>query len=182
MDGSPAQKIARALAVNPQSRSSLLKRLILDGFFDSPVSSKDVVLRIREKFGKRWDTRWVQIYMRRFMEADVIHAVKPAGQHTHFWVLSDVTREDAVRRIGRGRKTQELEASLFSPHLTSRLDTSFSHELTELHDNFGKNGNCTAFLLRKILEKLIIIVFAKNKKDNLLEDKHRPGGWVGLKE
>src|SRR5208337_2065970 len=52
----------------------------------------------------------------------------------------------------------------------------------ELRDVFGRHGNCSAFLLRKILEKLIIIVFAKNGKEQLLEDSARPGGWKGLKE
>lgn len=182
MDGSPAKKITHALNVDPKSRSALLKRLILDGFFDSPVSSKAVVLRIREKFGKRWQSSWVQLYLRRFMHAGAIQALKPDGQKGHFWVVCDLTREDAIRQIGRGRKVREVEASLFSSHLMKRLETDFSRELAELHDNFGKNGNSTAFLLRKILEKLIIIVFTKNSKDALLEDKKHPGGWVGLKE
>jgi len=62
------------------------------------------------------------------------------------------------------------------------LKKTFGRELEELRDNFGKNGNCTTFLLRKILEKLIIIAFGKNEKDKLPEDQTRPGGWVGLKE
>jgi hypothetical protein len=182
MAGSPAKTIAQAMVVDPSSRSAPLKKLVLAGFFDSPVSSKDVVLRIREKFGKRWKTSVVQVYMRRFMEAEIIHAIKVPGISANYWVLSDVAREDALRKIGRGRKVQELEASLFSPTLTSRLERDFRHDLAELQDNFGKHGNCTAFLLRKILEKLIIIVFGKNGKEALLQDKNRPGGWVGLKE
>jgi hypothetical protein len=182
MDGSAAKKIAHALVVDPKSRVALLKRLVLDGFFDFPVSSKDVVLRIREKFGKRWQSSWIQVYLRRFMDAGAIQGVKPTGQKGHFWVVCDVTREDAIRQIGKGRKVQELEAILFSSHLMKRLETDFSLELAELHYNFGKHGNCTAFLLRKILEKLIVIVFTKNSKDHLLEDKNRLGGWIGLKD
>jgi hypothetical protein len=61
------------------------------------------------------------------------------------------------------------------------LGTGWS-QAQKLRDNFGRNGNCTAFLLRKILEKLLIIIFGKKGKDALLEDKGRPGGWNGLKD
>src|SRR5260370_12389517 len=182
MDGSPAKKLAEALTVDPKSRSALLRRLILDGFFDLPVSSSDVVLRVREKFGKRWQSSWVQVYLRRFMEAGVIHAIKPRGDRGHFWTTCDLTRDDALRQIGKSRKVREIEEHLFSSQLMSRLERDFSRELAELHDNFGKNGNCTAFLLRKILEKLLIIVFTKNGRVHLLEDRNRPGGWLGLQE
>ncbi len=155
---------------------------VLDGLFDSPVSSEDVIRRIKEKFGKRWKTSYVQTYMRKFMEAGVIHAVKPVGHKGNYWVLASMKREQALKVIGKKRKVVEVEEELFSEKLTKRLKKTFGRELEELRDNFGKNGNCTTFLLRKILEKLIIIAFGKNEKDKLLEDKTRPGGWVGLKE
>jgi len=60
---------------------------VLDGLFDSTVSSEDVIRRIKEKFGKRWKTSYVQTYMRKFMEAGVIHAVKPVGHKGNYWVL-----------------------------------------------------------------------------------------------
>ena len=42
--------------------------------------------------------------------------------------------------------------------------------------------NCTAFPLRKILEKLIIIVMGKHGKQAALEKKGQPDRWVGLEE
>jgi hypothetical protein len=182
MAGKKPKECAAELRIDSKSRYFLLQKLIADGFFDSPVSSEAVVSRIRERFGKRWKTSYVQVYMRKFMDADIIHAVKPKGQHANYWVLSDVKRDDAIRAIGKDKKVLDIQANLFSPVLMSRLRRNFDQELTELHDNFGKNGNCTAFLLRKILEKLIIIVFGKNGKDASLHDKSRPGGWIGLKE
>jgi hypothetical protein len=146
------------------------------------VSSKAVVLRIKEKFGKKWETIIVQTYMQKFMEADIIQAIKPEGQKENYWVLANVKREQALKVIGKTKKLLEIEDAIFSEVLTKRLKKNFGRELDELRDNFGKNGNCTAFLLRKILEKLIIIVFGKNGREKLLEDKNRPGGWVGLKE
>ena len=182
MSGKSLKEKARGLSVAPKTGYALLQRLILDGFFDRPVSSKDLVLRIKEKFGKRWETSRVQTYMTKFMAADIIHAVKPRGENQNVWILTSVSRDQALDMIGKTRKVREIEDQLFSDSLLKRLKRDFGQELDELHGNFGKNGSCTAFLLRKILEKLIIVVFAKNGREKLLEDKNRPGGWTGLKD
>jgi hypothetical protein len=71
---------------------------------------------------------------------------------------------------------------LFSDSLVKKLEKNFLVELAELHDNFGRHGNATAFLLRKVLEKLLIIVFGKLGKDAQIVDNGRPGGWKGLQE
>ena len=182
MSGKSRKEKARTLAIDPQSRYALLQKLILDGFFDSPVSSEEVVLRIKEKSGRRWKTSYVQTYMKRFMEADIIQAIKPAGHKRNYWVLASVKRERALRLIGKDRKVREIEQELFSANLMKRLGRNFGQELRELQSNFGENGNCTAFLLRKILEKLIIISLSKNGKEHLVQDSTRPGGWTGLKD
>jgi len=44
--------------------------------------------------------------------------------------------------------------------------------------NFNNSGNCTAFLLRKILEKLLYITFAKANLSKKLEDAS--GKLLGL--
>jgi hypothetical protein len=166
-----------SLAIGPKSRYALLRHLILDGFFDLPVLSEQIVHRVREKFGKRWKTSYIQTYMQKFMSAGIIHAVKLDGAGQNYWVLTSVRREDALRAIGKKKKVLELEQQLFSENVLRKLRKNFGAEMSELHDNFGRNGNSTAFLLRKTLEKLLIIVFAKNGRDHLLEDKARPGGW-----
>jgi hypothetical protein len=173
---------AKNLPIDVKSRYAFIQSLITEGLFDSPVSSKDVVLRIREKFGKRWQTSHVQTYISKFMQAGVIHAVKPKNTQHNFWVLSSVSRGDALRNIGSKANVQQLEHQLFSTQLTVKLNKNFKPELDELHDNIAKNGNSTAFLLRKILEKLLIIAFGKAGQVHLLEDKGRPGGLKGLKD
>lgn len=185
MSGKSAKEIielARSLVVEPQSGHAVLKKLILDGEFDSPVSSAAVVHRIKETLGKRWKTSHVQTYMQKFMQAGIIHAIKPTGSAINYWVIANVSREESLRQISKSRKVHEIEEDLFSDKLVGHLNKDFSHELAELRDNFGKNGICTAFLLRKILEKLIIIVFGKNGKQSLLKDKHQSDRWVGLAE
>lgn len=69
---------------------------------------------------------------------------------------------------------------LFSDDLARKLQKNFKIELEDLKHNFGKSGNCTAFLLRKILEKLIYITFAKHDLVSKLEDRFQKGRLVGL--
>jgi hypothetical protein len=185
MSGKTRKKIieeVRSLSVEPRSGHAALKKLILDGELDSPISSAVVVHRIREKLGKRWKTSHVQTYMAKFMQAEMVHAIKPVGAGVNYWVLASVPRPEALRKIGKGRKIHEVEEDLFSDKLTKKLRRDFANELEELRDNFGKNGMSTAFLLRKVLEKLIIIVFGKNGKQSMLKDKHQADRWVGLGE
>ncbi len=166
----------------PDSKHAMLRQLILDGLFDSPVRSAEVVRRIAEKFGTRVRTYHVQTYMRKFMEHGIIQAIKPQGSTANYYVLASVSREHATIEIGKDRRTRQVEQQLFSQDILRKLGSDFSVDLTELHANFGKHGNATAFLLRKILEKLLIIVFGKLGRVCAIEDKRRPGGWRGLQE
>ena len=59
-----------------------------------------------------------------------------------------------------------------------KLGKSFETEINDLRWNFNHSGTCTAFLLRKILEKLIFKTFAKNSLSHKLEDSS--GRGIGL--
>jgi len=78
------------------------------------------------------------------------------------------------------KKVASIEEELFSHDLIEKLGENFETELNDLRLNFGNSGTCTSFLLRKILEKLIYIVFAHNGIETKLEDKNQPGGLKGL--
>jgi hypothetical protein len=173
---------AQGMELAAHSKPALLRQLVLDGFFDSPVRSADIVRRVAEKFGTRLRTYHIQTYMRRFMEQGVIQAVKQEGSSGNYYVLASVSRQEAAIEIGKDRRTRQVEQQLFSPDLLKKLGPAFSVDLAELHANFGKHGNATAFLLRKILEKLLVIVFGKLRRVAAIGDKGRPGGWRGLQE
>ena len=172
------KQIAMRLSLAEGTGYSWLRELICDGFMDAPVSSAEIVHRIREKFGRKWDTARVQTYMRKFV--GIVHAVKPKGSRVNYWVLASVSRADGLQMIGKSHRVIELEQTLFSPDLESKLQRNFSKELYELRGTFGRYGNCSAFLLRKILEKLLIICFRKVGKSVLIEDNNKPGGLIGL--
>jgi hypothetical protein len=72
-----------------------------------------------------------------------------------------------------------LSEDIFPEKLTTALGTEFEKDIEDLRFNFGKSGTCTAFLLRKILEKLIFLAFANNALSDNLKDKN--GDFVGLK-
>lgn len=59
------------------------------------------------------------------------------------------------------------------------LGSDFKTEMDDLRLNYGRSGTCTAFLLRKTLEKLIFITFTKNGFEDELREKNRD--LVGLK-
>jgi hypothetical protein len=165
---------------DPDSRFAIIQKLIAEGLFDKPISSKDAARHVSERSGKRLKTTHVQAYLAKFQQADVLRSIKLDAGRGKFWVIASVSRADATRIIGKSKKIVELRAELFSPELKEKLKPYCKQEMDELEDVFGQHGNCTAFLLRKILEKLIIIAFAKNGKEALLEDSARPGGFKGL--
>lgn len=75
-------------------------------------------------------------------------------------------------------KTIALTQDMLPDELMKLLARDFKTELQDLMHNFGASGTCTAFLLRKVLEKLIFVTFAKKGKQALLLDQ--TGRLVGL--
>lgn len=78
------------------------------------------------------------------------------------------------------KEIEKIEDDLFSNDLITRLGDDFSEEFSSLRWNFGRSGTCSAFLLRKILEKLIFLTFAKNGLGNKLKDSR--GKFIGLED
>lgn len=91
-------------------------------------------------------------------------------------MLSNIFKKDPPL----SKEIESIESQLFDVALIQKFGRNFEKELADLHLNFGRSGNCTAFLLRKILEKLIYIVFTKNGIELKLEDKIISGRLIGL--
>jgi len=72
-----------------------------------------------------------------------------------------------------------LNEEVFPEKLISALGEEFKSEIEDLNLNYGKSGTCTAFILRKILEKLIFLTFAKNGISDQLKENN--GDLMGLK-
>lgn len=78
------------------------------------------------------------------------------------------------------KKVESIEGQLFSDDLVNKFGKNFKTDFDDLHMNFGRSGNGTAFFLRKILEKAIYLAFAKNGAELKLEDKNGGGKLFGL--
>lgn len=86
----------------------------------------------------------------------------------------------AQRRPVIDKRIDEVENQLFEAELVKKFGSTFETEMADLLHNFGRSGTCTAFLLRKILEKLIYIMFSRNGKLDKIEDGRVPGRIIGL--
>jgi|GEM_PF-5278150 len=70
---------------------------------------------------------------------------------------------------------------LLPSNLEKKLKEDFSDELRDLELVYGRSGNCTAFILRKILEKSIFFSFSRNGLIKKIEDPRSPNKFVNLK-
>lgn len=94
-----------------------------------------------------------------------------------------LTRSKILTRRGRLGKYKYIQKhpsigntsnkDILPSELLILLKKDFSNEIADLRHNFGKSGTCTAFLLRKILEKLIFLVFTKNGDGEKLYDSNK---------
>ena len=155
-----------------------IARLINQGFFDKPKKTDEILVRIKGTTGKRLKSSIIQIYMKKFMGEEIIASFSFKGEKGNYWYLSSIEEAEAKSMVRSSKKEKKLVDRLFSDDLIKKLKPQFEEELKDLHLVFGKSGTCTAFLLRKILEKLIFLVFAKHGLEKNLE---KNGELVGLK-
>lgn len=180
MSSEPLKDKAKNLRLQKGSKHEFIRTLIVKGFFDLPRTTKELIGEIRDTFGKKLKSSEVQPYMKKFMSEGIIRAVKPKGFSGNFWIIANISKEIALRNINKNKKILIIEEELFSDKLIRKLKKDFNIEIDDLHHNFGRSGNCTAFLLRKILEKLIYITFSRHGIQTKLEDRTKSGRLVGL--
>lgn len=155
-----------------------IKELIFDSVFDRPIKTKDesgedLINKIRENFGRRPKSAIIQTYMKPFLEAKIIRGIKIKGQRGNWWCGTWV-KDDLLAQ------PQLIGVRIFSESLIKKLGKDFEQETKDIHLVYGRSGDCTAFLLRKILEKAIFLSFAKHGKEDKLIDPARKGRYLGL--
>ena len=180
MSGEILKEKARNLSLQRGSKHEFIRDLISGSFFDSPKTTAELITEVRHTRGKKFKPSEVQTYMKKFMAEGIIRAVRPRGHQGNFWVLASLSQERVLLMINKNKKVLVIEEELFSDRLIKKLKKDFDVEIDDLQHNFGRSGNCTAFLLRKILEKLIYITFSRYGVQAKLEDKTQPGRLVGL--
>ena len=147
------------------SPTALVKSLWADGFFSIVVPLKKVC----DHFSLQGINLPIDSWRMALKRADFLILKKENG------IIGYIQKRPAI-----SKEVDKVQVELFDSILMKKLEKNFKTEFEDLHLNFGKSGNCTAFLLRKILEKLIYIVMTKNSLGSKIEDKNKPGTLLGL--
>ncbi|GEM_PF-6400098 len=92
MDNDSFKNLAQGLELKQGAPHDLLRRLIVQGFFDEPKTTADVVLEIRQTSGKRLQAGVVPTYMRKFMEKGIIQSFQRDDVRGNLWVAAGVGR------------------------------------------------------------------------------------------
>jgi len=150
------------------SPSKCIDQLWTTGFFKEPKALADVLSEINEKWGHNFSPAAVSKCLTR---AKILRRIGKPTKYSYIQKISPVSK-----------KVSTIEGEMFSRDLVDKLGPRFKSDLDDLQLNFGQSGTCSAFLLRKILEKAVYLVFAKNKTTSKLEEKGRPGVLVGLEK
>ncbi len=148
--------------------SNCIELLWKEGFFIDGRTLGETTARIKEK----WNNNFSPVDLSKaLVRATFLRRMGKRGQYKYIQKVSY-----------SGKKLAAVEDELFSKEFVEKVEKVIKNELDDLHLNFGHSGTCTAFLLRKILEKLTYLVFAKNGLSSKIEDKNSPSKLVGLEK
>jgi len=148
----------------PTNAFVCIKSLWNRGFFKDGRTLNEVSAEIISQFGNNFSP--VEI-SKALGKAPFLRCTGKRGSFRYIQKTSPVNKN-----------LESIEENLFSKELLKKLGSPFESEINDLQWNFNHSGTCTAFLLRKILEKLIFKTFAKNNLSQKLEDSN--GRGIGL--
>ncbi len=149
---------------NKTNAYNCLEILWESGFFKIEKNLSDISKGISKKWGHNFSS--IEI-CKALKKASFLKCTGKRGSFLYIQKISPVSK-----------KVQNIEEELFSKDFLKKLGKSFEIEINDLHYNFNNSGNCTAFMLRKILEKLLYITFTKANLSKKLEDTS--GKLLGL--
>lgn len=161
------------------SFSSRVCKLIKEGEFSRVLSSQELTHRLNEGAGKKIKVNNLTASMETLLNNDIVR-VKIVGRGNNkrkFWFPGWMDKRKIEFNLTG--KTSNPE-KIFSENLVKILGKDFETDMKDITLVYGRSGTCTAFLLRKILEKLVFLTFAKNGISNKLKDGN--GDFVGLKK
>jgi hypothetical protein len=89
--------LAESLSLQNGGNHELLRKLIVDGFFDTPKTTNEIITEIRQNVGKRLKSNIIQTYMKKFMENGIIKSFRDEHHHGNFWILASVDKAPLSR-------------------------------------------------------------------------------------
>jgi hypothetical protein len=163
---------------NRKPLSNYIRILDEQNYFQIPRSSSELVKEVRREFGQSYRTNYVQTYMQPFLGTHLYSIEHPRSKMV-YWVSKKTPKPKALQLVA-GSSTTASER-LFSTELKRRMGKRFEADFKDLEHAYGNSGTCTAFMLRKILEKAVYLVFAKNQQAHLIQDS-KTKYFFGLQE
>jgi hypothetical protein len=135
---------ASELSFQPGSRYRVIQLLIARGFFDTPKSTGQLLLEIRQSTGNRWKSNVVQTYMRKFMEAGIIRSIRDKDQRGNLWVIAVTDSPETVtfKFKPSARKCTVLVLAA-NPLGTNQL--ALDEEVREIEQKVRASANGAAF-------------------------------------
>lgn len=153
-------------------------KLLKEEEFSGILSSQELTHILNEGAGKKVKVNNLTSLMMPLLNEDIVR-VKILGKgkdKRKFWFPGWMDKKKVGFNLtGKTSNPEEI----FSENLVKKLGKDFETEMKDITLVYGKSGTCTAFVLRKILEKFIFLTFAKNGMPDKLKDGN--GDFVGLK-
>src|SRR5258708_4467071 len=93
------KELAATLPLRSGGTHELIRKLIVDGYFDSPKTTKQLITEIRQTMGTRLQSNVVQTYMRKFMEKGILRSLVDKQHHGNWWILASGDEVKAAQLI-----------------------------------------------------------------------------------
>jgi len=142
----------------------LIKMLYTEGFFSDWQGLKEVKLEL-EKKGFNFSDQLINTSLNNAVRKNILSKKKISGKNRY-------SQKQPPEIKIKEKETKDLNKVL-SEITKKKLGERFQQEIRELNIAFTYDcGTSGAFLLRKILEKMIILVLNSNSQSSLLKDSN----------
>ena len=132
------------------------------------TTSEEIQQKFYEVTGKKIPIKNIPSFMQIFFAKRTVRKRKIAGKVLWFGAWVETSQIGVAKTV------------LSFQELMKVYKKEFKKEFQDLQYVFGNSGTCTAFLLRKILEKAVFLALVRNKVDE--RDLREPGSgkYFGL--
>ncbi len=173
MQFAEARKKLMKMKFKKDSLYNEIKNLILKNeILHTPMYSCEIAKKLRNATLKRIKSSIVITYMKPFIKNGIVKTEFVDGKR--IWYGSWVKFKE--------RNTPNTFFAFFPKKLLRKLGEKFKIDFNDLNLVWNKSGNCTAFLLRRIIEKSIYFAFAKQGMIEKLNDPSNHKKIVGLEK
>jgi hypothetical protein len=111
------QKV-KAMLPRPETLAAYIQSLALQGLFDSPVQSRDVIREVRNRFGRRFPVSYVQTYMKPFLREGVLRGEDSPNKEGNVWCGAWVTGTELAVRTAAERLRFKADTRGWNPEVT----------------------------------------------------------------